>query len=254
MDCRRFELRLAALEAGVLDGHELAACEHHAAGCESCGELLRLARLEPMTDDEQPVDLAPSVLAATGDGCEAARRLAAAEIDGALERLDAALLEEHAAGCGTCRELRRTLARLAVELPWLAELDPGGDFVDEVLAATLPWSIKARRWWAESWPRWVRRPRFAIEAAYVGVLFVVVFLGATGTPLAAVPERAAELTRQGTERVRASSTATEIEEAAVQAKGWWEEAGSRLGTLWDSAASLLENAEEATHESTETDP
>lgn len=73
---------------------------------------------------------------------------------------------------------------LLVELPSLAEMDPGPGFAQRVFLATSrrPAGAAWRTRWAGAWRALIRRPRFAWEAAYVAtVCWVLVF----GNPVAA---------------------------------------------------------------------
>ena len=93
------------------------------------------------------------------------------EFEGLLERLLNGTLEDgeharcvdHVASCASCRELVEpmglTLAPVGAE--------PPASLLVAVLSRT---SHASRRTpWAETWRQWMLRPRFASEAAYVGV-------------------------------------------------------------------------------------
>jgi len=85
-------------------------------------------------------------------------------LDGSLDRDEHARCVDHFASCGSCRELVEpmglTLAPVSAE--------PPPSLLMAVLSRT---SHPARRTsWAETWRQWMLRPRFASEAAYVGVV------------------------------------------------------------------------------------
>ncbi len=85
-------------------------------------------------------------------------------LEGALDRGEHARCVEHVASCDVCRTLVEPmglgLAPVGVE--------PPASFFMAVMART---SQASRRTpWAETWRRWMLRPRFASEAAYVGVV------------------------------------------------------------------------------------
>lgn len=200
---------------------------------------------------------------------------------------DRRLLALHLEGCAECRALAAALAALARELPALAEVAPDPAFVADVLAQTSraaaatapprrPARAPATPWvglaaaWRRSWPRWVRRPRFAWEAAFVLTLVLSPVLAASGAPL---QERVAELARESpvaaleepaaaaeerlesARRSLAESTAArwvlrrlDAGEAAVASFG--RAAGEQLvevragvRTLFEAAASLLASGE-----------
>lgn len=195
-----------------------------------------------------------------------------------LPAVDRELLDLHLAGCGECRALAAVLAELARELPRLAEVHPAPGFVEGVLTATLPAAVRWRRRWRsvrlESWPSWVRRPRFAWEAAFVLTVLALPIFAAPEAPLREIPERALELSRENPltqleapvggleERLGAagdsllrSSAARESARRIADASAALAELGSRAGALAESgrrragtffelAASLMESGEE----------
>ena len=167
--------------------------ERHAAECAACAELLELARL-PLVN---PVNLATEISSRTGSGaCRQAEGGLNEFVCGLLPAgIDRDLLTEHLAHCRACSDLASELERLSAELPRLSIIRPETSLVDDVLRRTLPMSVRIRRWWARTWPRWVRRPRFAIEFAYAATLVVVVIFATPVSPLQAMPERALELAR-----------------------------------------------------------
>ena len=116
-------------------------------------------------------------------------------LDEELVGTDRELLTAHLDSCEGCRALAAAIRQLGIELPLLAELRPDPGFVEAVLAATLPVRVRLRRWWAAVWPRWVRRPRFASEAAFVATMVLVLVFATPGSPLEAVPTRALALAR-----------------------------------------------------------
>jgi predicted anti-sigma-YlaC factor YlaD len=85
-------------------------------------------------------------------------------LEGALAGDDHARCVDHVASCADCRALVApmglSLAPLAVEAP------------ASLLIAVLAQTSRAPRRapWAETWRRWMLRPRFASEVAYVGVV------------------------------------------------------------------------------------
>jgi len=85
-------------------------------------------------------------------------------LDGTIERDAHARAVGHVASCPSCRELVEPMGPALT--PVAAE--PPASLLAVVLAKT---SHRARRErWAETWHRWMLRPRFASEAAYVGVV------------------------------------------------------------------------------------
>ena len=74
---------------------------------------------------------------------------------------------------------------------------------------------------------WIQRPRFAMEAAYAGLLVIMLVLGAFSTPLAALPEKGLQIIQP------------EPDSPSV-----WEHTQESLGTFWDWVASVFEKMED----------
>ena len=87
-------------------------------------------------------------------------------LDGTLERDGHARSVRHVASCRSCRELVEPMGPLLAS----AGAAPPASFLKEVLARTSHGSRRFR--WAETWHQWMLRPRFASEAAYVGVVLL----------------------------------------------------------------------------------
>lgn len=224
--CAELEARLEALVEGRLGAPDRAACAAHLAACAACRELAALAGWTEAGGGTReaavPPELLPAILErTTGSACGRAADLlatrawsdkpAAADPASGLSFAsaapeafgDARLLAGHLATCADCRALGATLAALARDLPALAEVAPDPGFVDDVLAVTSgrqaaerlapPLTVRERveSFLAGAWRAWVRRPAFAVEAAYAGVLCLLVL----GAPIVSLAEPARELGR-----------------------------------------------------------
>ena len=235
MNCHDFERRLEDLLEGRLDTASHQICLHHVRQCAACSELLEAVGNSTSTSsDPLSESLTVAVLEQTiGSACNQARVHLPGFVDGDLSAVDRQLVTLHLEGCTRCQGLADTLVAMSRELPLLAEISVDPRFTREVLAATLPRQSPWKRWWVDHWQGWVRRPRFAMEAAYVGLLVVMLVLGAFSTPLAALPQKGIELARPGPET-----------------HSVWTQTGERLGTFWDWFASLYEKTEEETTEET----
>jgi hypothetical protein len=277
MDCRDFERRFETFLAGELSAWERGACEAHLAACPACRELLELAAPAGLAGGAEASagDLLGAVLAETsGSACGRAGELLAARLDEvAADPLDRELLDLHLAACAGCRSLARVLALLGDDLPAMAEVRPDRSFVDDVLAATLPAAVRWRRAFSRSWSRrwaaWLRRPRFAWEAAFVLTLVFLPVFASTAAPLASIPQAAREIAREnpvprlggaidrrveGTVDALAGSEPVEragrtlgaahswLDALGAQLAGWAGAAEDAAGTLRDRAASFLVEA------------
>jgi len=240
MDCRDFQMRLDDLLEGRLGAVERRAAGEHLRRCASCRDLEAAARTEAEAAAvEAPPGLAAAILERTsGPACARSRELLCDWADRRLGDVDAELVRLHLAGCPDCEGLAGALARLSVDLPAMAELEPDARFVDDVLAATLP-----RRGWAEApahrpgeglverlsgaWRRLVERPRLAWEGAYVGTLIFLLLFGAPFSPLAGVPERVLDLARRNPVRELAGPASRIEARISASARTAWEASGER---------------------------
>lgn len=280
MNCHDFETLLSRLQTGPLPD----AAMRHLELCTECHELAQLAGfVEGWPHPPAARDFVNTVISQTsGSPCRQAERQLNAFLAESLDPQASELLQLHLDHCPACTGLAAALAQLEHSLPRLATLDPGPGFVDAVLAATLPMSVRLRRWWFKTWPRWVHRPRFSVELAYVATLIVVLASGMPWSPAGAMPRKVAELVRiepvhhlQERVRQRLSPPANELNQrlkrrlATLKAsrlvrrmaelppaaqrstrlateRGWsWGRAASRrIGTFLRWSASRLMKAEE----------
>jgi hypothetical protein len=200
-------------------------------------------RIDLETEERREARVAGVLARTSGPVCGRAHALLASAAgapdapEAELPAIDRELLDLHLATCGECRALAAVLAALARDLPRLAAVRPEPGFAAGVLAATLPPAVRWRRSWrrlrAESWPRWVRRPRFAWEAAFVLTLVALPIFAAPEAPLEAMPERALALARENP-LARLEGPASAVEERlgaalpAVQASAPVREAERRV--------------------------
>jgi len=195
VDCREFIDRLDDFLAGTSSAEERAAAALHLECCSDCRQLASILRerapLEP------PADLVEAVLARTsGATCRSARERLGDFVDGRLASVDTRLVGAHLDGCAECSALSSAMRRLAEDLPSLGERMPDDAFVAEVLARTSgrrrPVVWRAARL-LRSWQAWTGRPRFALEAAYVGTCVLALLFAMPASPLAGVPGKALNL-------------------------------------------------------------
>lgn len=117
-------------------------------------------------------DLTRAILLATAtDPCHAARERLCAWVDHTLTPFHAALVENHLEHCPGCASLARTLQHTRILLPSLISLDPGPGFAAAVLRRT-----SGRPTQPALWQRLLRRPRIALETAWLGTAAGVVLL------------------------------------------------------------------------------
>ena len=184
MSCQDLQNRLQDFLDGKLSALERATVEAHLSGCPGCRELVTLMGMA--SPSAGTPDLTGSVLSqTTGSACDRAHEIVCDYVDGALDSVDDDLLKLHMTDCDDCESLAAALARLHLDLPAMAELQPASSFVGDVLAQT---SHKPRRW-AElaerlqsGWAALIARPRIAWEAGYVGAIGVWLLFSVMGAP------------------------------------------------------------------------
>ena len=177
MNCSEFEALLyASIEEHIepADGARMTA---HEASCARCRRLAGLVSGNDAGSSELAEGFAESVLERTsGKPCEEVAILLAEDASDASHQ--EALWEVHVATCKDCRALQGALARMLRETPALAELEPEASLVDSVLRATVGRPLVASRRPREGlWTRFVRRPRAALEGAYVTAMLLLLVTG-----------------------------------------------------------------------------
>ncbi len=269
-DCRRFDKVLEAFLDGTLPAAEARAAQDHLRACADCHELALIAGA--------PIDAAPDltaqVLARTsGQPCEGAKDNLCDYVDGRAADVDAELIRMHIASCADCAALGDVLVELTADLPLLAEIQLDERFTADVLARTAAGRERSARWieqLVQGWDRLIRRPRFALEGAYVLTILLLVFLGVPGALLAGAPGRVAETatreiaspvrqtvvelgvtfserTRETLdttgERVAVEAQATADDVAAYSVR-MFEDLKIGMGTFWSRLASRQANDDE----------
>jgi len=145
----------------------------------------------------------------SGAACEKATAQLDGLMAGRLGDLDRQLVQAHLEHCAGCRQLAVTMGWLTPLLPRMVEIDPGPEFLAGVLARTtgvrLPAPLglqpmglaglmdRVGRWWE----RQIIRPQFALQAAYIATVLLVLLTYAPGAPLRSVPQQALEVITAG---------------------------------------------------------
>ena len=116
-------------------------------------------------------DLTAAILAQTsGPACDRLRGLACGFVDGTLPTEDRELVSLHLEHCPQCRAMVAGLGEAIRVLPGFAQVDPGAAFTTAVLTRTrspLPPSLPPPDRFLAGWGNLMRRPRAALEAAYL---------------------------------------------------------------------------------------
>lgn len=174
MRCNEFEQRLAEVSAGRLGSTEERIWLQHAESCPKCSRLLATVRGEYQIDP--PRELLEDIVYRTSGGtCREAGRLLCDYVDATLPPGEDLLLRGHLQVCPKCRALADSLALSHALLPELVEVDPGPSFAEAVFERTDRLPVHPQRP-VEATLAFARslflRPRFALEAAYVGALLL----------------------------------------------------------------------------------
>lgn len=203
MDCRIFTERLNRFLEGKISAGEKTVFEDHLRRCDRCRELVSIHEEgQDRFSVEPPAGMAEAILRDTGGSpCASARQRLAEYQDGSLGGDDSGLVRMHLEGCGDCAALGLVLARMAADLPLLAEMETDDRFVLDVLAGTVfrpkkVGGLAARI--ATGWKTLLARPRFAWEGAYIGTFLFVLAFGIPSTPLAEGPLRALDFVKSST--------------------------------------------------------
>ncbi len=192
MDCKSFAKKIMEMETTEGKGFEDRELRRHLLTCPRCEEFMR--NLWSGLPEEDHSNLTQSILARTsGKSCGQASGLMCDLVDDILDDAQAQLVHLHLAHCPECSRTVAVLTELKHALPELAELQPAPGFTRRVLAA-LPifearqpgWKGKVRAWFANL----PQRPRFSLEAAYLGTLLILLLFG---NPFASLPETSPRL-------------------------------------------------------------
>ncbi|MCP4654631.1 MAG: hypothetical protein GY856_04335 [bacterium] len=127
-----------------------------------------------MNDRDSRDRLVDSILERTSRSpCERTQQRLCELVDGTLDGAGARRVRRHLRGCRECRSLAAALTALSEDLP----------------AAALPWQERLTRGWermVRGWADFLQRPRFTLEAAYVGTMALAVLFISPFSPLRGV--------------------------------------------------------------------
>ena len=224
--CRTFIERIDDLLEGRLDPAERQAAEEHLRSCAGCREIEGLAA-GAGAPVAPPAGLLGAVLALTsGPACGSARARLCDHVDRLLAPVDAEMMQMHLDGCGECGRLAAALARLATDLPPLADLDPGARFLPDVVDRTSRRAPLPVRWTiglAAAWRQLAHRPRIAWEGAYALSIILAILFGTPNAPFAGVPARALDLVRTVQESLPAEAAGEGVPRIRHAVRSRWTE-------------------------------
>ncbi|MFQ5670185.1 MAG: anti-sigma factor family protein [Acidobacteriota bacterium] len=234
MSCRTFEALLAGHLDGRLSPTARRRFQEHLADCPRCRALEAAARGPLQVPAmKPPANLVASVLERTsGRVCGRAQALLCERVDGSLAAMEGDLVAGHMASCAECMAVARVLSLLREDLPSLCRATPDARFCRDVLARTRPLDRRLvrrlRRWYEDSMSL-LRRPRFALEAAYIGAAVLALVFGTPFSPLRETPRRALALVQvQPGQAPEASPLAGVPARVTAWTRSGWETGGPRV--------------------------
>jgi predicted anti-sigma-YlaC factor YlaD len=233
--CQFFIDRLEGFLDGNLDSAGRRAVEEHLLDCARCRELAEMFRQDREgLAVEPPPDLAEAILRTTsGATCASAHPRLCDHADGLLGEVDRELVGAHLDSCPDCAGLARALARLATELPQLAEFEADEPLVQAVLDRTSRLRPRADRrtdWIRERWRDLLARPRLAWEASYVATFVLALLFLMPWSPLSAPAQGALAALRGGDAAGMENPLGGVGERLAHGVPRAWEASGGRLIT------------------------
>jgi|TARA_Y100000310_G_scaffold344881_1_gene460232 hypothetical protein len=182
IDCQDFRASFDAFVAGTLSGRLLRDCEQHMTHCTHCLDLWAEHAIEQdITAHRSAVG---GLVQITGsDSCTACEELLCDYTDGSLDEANLALASLHLETCESCQLTANALTSLRTDLPGLCDIEAPAELLDNILCKTQPWlSQPAMTGLIAVFSRSIYRPRFALEAAYVGTLVWVLAFGSAASP------------------------------------------------------------------------
>ncbi len=182
MDCRIFEDILADFHEGRLTHDRRSDAEDHLAVCSACRRLLDIVRgdIDILPEDAREA-LSRSILECTsGPACPGIESQLCDFVEGSLDKDQIQLMALHMDHCSSCLAIVRQLEELRDILPSFAEIPLDDSFAREVVRLT-----NGQRYRRKSpatrllawWNALIQRPRFTLEAAYIGTLALVFLFG-----------------------------------------------------------------------------
>jgi anti-sigma factor RsiW len=187
MDCSGFENILADFQEGKLSPDEQSAAARHLERCPHCRQLMEIidGSLNILPSDAQD-ELTRSILECTsGSVCPGIEPDLWDFVGGGLNEERSQLIALHLDHCSDCSAVAAELEELQDVLPTMAEIQPDGSFVREVVLLTDGLRSNRKKLAARFLTWWnaiVRRPSFSMEAAYVGTLAVVLLFSVPFLP------------------------------------------------------------------------
>ena len=177
MNCTQFNQLLQNTNSGNETAPLSPEAEQHLQRCERClshwvEHLTSTAEYQP--DDKRIVD---TLLAMGLNPCGKAQLQLEDYLNHNLSRSSAELVDQHLQHCQHCAGLLLILANMETQLPSMAALEAPINFSENVIALTTGPNTEQRTQEKTMVVKLLKRPRFAMEGAYLATLLWVFLLG-----------------------------------------------------------------------------
>ena len=242
-DCQKVNELLGDFLDGRLSGDALDAFNEHTSNCAGCREHIRFVEHESGDPAfSPPPDLTNMILENTsGSVCGSAHSKLVDHVDTQLEDVDDQILALHLEHCGDCDELVTILKRLPQDLPLLAEMEPDGHFVTDVLSETIHAQPRGRRWASilvDQWRGLLQRPRLAWEGAYLTTCLLILIMGGPNSALATLSSMTQEIRTIDTEELL--DPVDRLEQGLVNGAGSaWKNTSGTVVNVWKNTTAEL---------------
>ena len=177
MDCQTFQSRFDDFVAERLSAEEQFACEQHMTSCVKCLDLWSTHCVQAPTQQDREQLLSAVMYTTSANPCAECENVLAEYLDELLGNTGNSLVTAHLETCDSCRGTVAAMRMLSQDLPTLARVEPPVDLLERILSRTLPWHSRlARRIpnWSDAFLQVFLRPRFALEASFIGTVILLV--------------------------------------------------------------------------------
>jgi len=179
MDCQTYQSRFDDFVAERLSAEEQFACEQHMTSCLYCLDLWSSHCVQATQQDREQL-LSKVMDTTSANPCAECEDVLAEYLDELLGHTGNSLVTAHLETCDSCRGTAAAMRTLSQDLPTLARVEPPVDLLERILSRTLPWHSRlARRipYWSDAVLQVFIRPRFALEASFIGTMILLVTFG-----------------------------------------------------------------------------
>jgi hypothetical protein len=177
LECVDIEQWLGLYLEGKLTGGIRQSLEEHLNQCSDCQTVVSIFR---QTGERNCADLTDIIIESTsGPLCPRIKSSLPDWMDGVLKREDFQLIEHHLDSCLSCRQMAQAMREVQAGLAQLVPVSLPENLTQQILDATslskhnpYVFSLKSGVKLRSFWEKFTLRPRFSLEAAYIGALLM----------------------------------------------------------------------------------